>query len=61
MKAIPVTYANARTVTDEPYNNLKNGEILMEGAKECEEESILVFDSHYLDLAGMNVSCIMTC
>lgn len=50
---MPVTYVDARNVSDEPYNNLKNGEILLEAANECEEESILVCDSHYMDLAGM--------
>lgn len=50
--AIPVTYIPARAYDGEPYNNLKNHEILLEGAVKCNLESILVFDSHYLDLAG---------
>jgi hypothetical protein len=54
MVAIPVTSVDARQVTDEPYNNLKNHEVLFEGVKECEMETIIVCDSHYLDLEGVS-------
>lgn len=53
MKALPITYTDARENYDEPFNNLTNGDILMEGAVDCEDESIIVCDSHYLNLDGM--------
>ena len=53
MMALPVTYVDARHVVDEPFNNLTNSEILMQAVPECSTESILVFDSHYMDLGGM--------
>lgn len=53
MKALPITYTDARVDNDDPYNNLTNGEILMEGAIECEDESIIVCDSHYVNLDGI--------
>jgi hypothetical protein len=53
MKAIPCTYVDARHYDDEPYNNLKNHDILQLGVIECEEESIIVCDSHYMDLEGI--------
>jgi hypothetical protein len=56
MKVIPVTYVEGREAifdNKEPYNNLKNFQILMKGAEECFVETTLVFDSHYMCLEGM--------
>lgn len=51
-KAMPITYVNEKEVADEPYNNLKNYEILLKGIEKCDKESIIVFDSHYMTLEG---------
>jgi hypothetical protein len=53
MRVMPITSVEGRNVVDEPYNNLKNHEIVLEAAEDCETDSILVFDSHYMDLEGM--------
>jgi hypothetical protein len=42
----------AREFGGEPHNNLRNHEILLECALKCDKESTLIFDSHYMDLAG---------
>ena len=52
MKAIPVTSVNASEFEDEPYNNLKNHEILLRGDVECDDGTTIVCDSHYMDLEG---------
>lgn len=49
---MPITYENFPE-EDEPYNNLKNSEILLEAIKDTNPNSIVICDSHYLDLAGV--------
>jgi hypothetical protein len=55
MLALPVTNVSPEDYNDEPFNRLKNYEILLEAEDVANEESILVFDSHYLNLEGMAV------
>jgi hypothetical protein len=52
LMAFPVTHVAPVEHTDEPFNNLRNYEILMQAVPECDPDSILVYDSHYLDLQG---------
>lgn len=51
---MPITY-DAANELDEPYNNLSNSEILLQAVEDGEENSIIVCDSHYVDLACMNL------
>jgi len=51
-KLIPITSVSRFEVSDEPYNNLRNSDMLLEGMKGSEKRSITVFDSHYMDLTG---------
>jgi hypothetical protein len=53
MKALPITYVNINSQTDEPYNNLSNYQIMKKALDVCDPKSILVCDSHYLTLAGI--------
>lgn len=52
MRLMPITSVEGKNVTDEPFNNLKNHDIVLAATEDCEEASILVFDSHYMDLEG---------
>ena len=42
MKVVPVTSIEGRYVTDEPFNNLRNSDILIEGISNCNVDSIVV-------------------
>jgi hypothetical protein len=52
MRLMPITSVTGKDVTDEPFNNLKNHQIVLAATEYSEKESILVFDSHYMDLEG---------
>jgi hypothetical protein len=52
MMAIPVTSVKPSVYENEPFNNMKNYEILMVGESACDGDTTIVCDSHYLDLQG---------
>jgi hypothetical protein len=53
MKVIPVTYVKGSEFKDEPHNNLANHEIMLLGEEDCDDDTTLIFDSHYMDAAGI--------
>ena len=53
MLAFPITSVDPGEADREPYNGLANHEIMMLGEKVCDKGTTLVFDSHYMSLAGM--------
>jgi hypothetical protein len=55
MMAIPITSVKTDDYDNEPFNNLKNYEVLMLGEAECNVRTTIVCDSHYLDFQGIFV------
>jgi hypothetical protein len=52
MMALPITSVKPSQYDGEPYNNLKNNEIMLLGESYCDAGTTIVFDSHYMDLEG---------
>ena len=58
MKMMSVTYEKDPQ-NDEPFNNLRNSQILLQGVEDFDLESIIVCDSHYMDLSGSSPNTLL--